>query len=317
VWKTALVTLLCLGLLSACDESTPTATPGRPTSLVEELEWAPVVLADRCPPIHQKLQFPPGGQLPKGASVVRLCNGPAVGGRTSGSPQRYDVPEDMLTTNVGALIDQVNHLRPVPPPPASNHGRLYCPANGGIAINLWFGYPDGTAASIAWHPYGCQWLRLAPGLAAEGGRDVLASYANALAAQREGAHVLAHPPAPRCDPRAQPSSPLGYQALTHLAGVRICVLGRDEEPGVLVPGREVQRINREIGPRHAGGCVEPHGFLWLRATTTNGDHVDLYPDGCSFTLPVLPATQEPYPSWRPSKALARALERLVPDGIER
>jgi hypothetical protein len=248
--------------------------------------------------------------LPKGANVVRLCNGVAVGGETSGAPSRYDMPSDILTTDVDSLIEQVNRLQP-PASPTANDGRIYCPADGGIAINFWFGYPDGTAAATTWHPYGCRLLRLGPGRTVEGGQSVLAGFAERLAQQREGSRFVADPPAPGCDPRAQPTSPLGYGSLGDLSGIRICVVGRSG-PGAKVPAALVRRINRQTDPRHGGrGCVD-RGRLWLRATTGFGDHVDFYPDGCAWTLPVLPGTPDPYPSWRPSRSLARALRHLAP-----
>jgi hypothetical protein len=320
VWKTALVTLLCLGLLSACEDSTPTepkaaATPGRPSSLVQDLAWAPVVLADRCPPIHQRLLFPPGGTLPKGANVVRLCNGRSTPGLGPG--YRYDVPADVLTSDIDSLIEQVNGLEPPRPPPSGQ--RVYCADDGGTAINFWFGYPDGTAAAVSWQPFGCRLLRIAPDQAVNGGRDLLSAYAKALASQRASSHFLAMPAAPHCSPGVQPTSPLGAASLGTLANVTYCVsVPHRGWREAKVPRRLIRRINDEAVAGHRGhGCPERRA-PWLRATTTSGDEVVFYPAiHCAWTLPVLPDTPERYPSWRPSKKLAHALKRLPLQEVRR
>jgi hypothetical protein len=105
-------------------------------------------------------------------------------------------------------------------------------------------------------------------------------------------------------------TPLGTAILGDLAHVTAC---RSTPDGSLLPvplpQRLVRRINHEAVAGHRGhGCAHRVG---MRATTANGDSFVFFPAGrCSWTLPVLPGTLDPYPSWRPSISLARALNRL-------
>jgi len=308
MWKAVLTALVVLGPFSACDDSGPAATPDRPASLVHQLDWSPVVLADGCPPIDQRLLFPPGGVLPKGANVVRLCNGRQT--PKLGAAYRYDMPSDVLATGIDGLIDQVNRLQPPEPLPSGQ--RRYCADDGGTDVNFWFGYPDGTAAAITWHPYGCRWLQLSPNRSVEGGRDLLASYADALAAQRQTTRIPSMPPAPHCTPSVQPTSPLGTGALGALANVTYCVsIPHRGWREAKVPRALVQRISEEVATGHQGDGCPSRRAPWLRATTTTGDHLVFYPAlHCSWTLPVMPDTREPFPSWRPSKDLAHDLKAL-------
>ena len=311
---TRLMICLAVALLvvTGCDTS-PTQVPrpasARPTSLVQDLAWAPVVLADRCPPVRKRLPFPPGGHLPDGANLVRLCNGPTIPDLKRN--YRYDVPEDVLTSSdVNRLIDQVNRLELPPAPPSGQ--RAYCADDGGTAIDFWFGYPDGTAAAVRWEPFSCRLLQVAKDRKVEGGRDLLRSFAEALAKQRAGSHAVpSSPPPPHCSTEPRPRSPLGYPEVGDLAAVRLCVATRGGEREAWVPAHLVHRINEEIASGHRGrGCVR-QGAGSLSAMSSSVDHVMLFGTRhCGWTLPVLPDTGEPWPSWRPSTSLARALDRL-------
>jgi hypothetical protein len=240
---------------------------------------------------------------------VRLCNGPST--PKLGAGFRYDMPTDVLTTDVDSLIDQVNQLEPPPPPPSGQ--RVYCADDGGTAINFWFGYPEGTAAAVSWQPFGCRLLHVSPDRAVEGGRDLLAAFGHALATQRQGSHAIpSSPRPPHCSSEPQPKSPLGHQDLGELSHVRLCASDNHGWREVDVPTRLVGRINQEIADGQRGqGCVE-HGAVSFSAMTRNGDHVVFFGTRhCGWTLPVMPDTGEPWPSWRPSKSLARALDRLM------
>ncbi len=80
------------------------------------------------------------GEVPAGATVVRLCQGVGM---------EIEVPEEALTTDVDGLVDLVNGLAETDEP-------QICTNDYGQGYRLVFGYPDGSTFVVSSQLYGCR-----------------------------------------------------------------------------------------------------------------------------------------------------------------
>jgi hypothetical protein len=306
---------LCLAVFllmtTGCDGS-GTSRPAERPARIQDLAKAPVDLTKRCPNLHHKPLYAPEGRLPEGALSVRLCTGWVSKEYAAAAVflHSYDDPRDVLRQGVEELADRANALKPPPPPrPGVRH---YCSDVGGTPLEFWFAYPGGRAAVVRWEVGGCGYVHMGPHVGLVGGGELRDTFSRALAEQRSGQQAPRVRP-PRCNPSAQPLTALEASTLPPLAAATYCALDdRGRWRAAHVPDAVLREINREAVPGHQGSGCSSNPHAWLRARTTYGDRVDLYADGCRWTLPqgFAQGGDGPPGWWSPSPRLGHQLASL-------
>ena len=151
----------------------------------------PAGLDKSCPAWDAPIRYA-HGDLPKGASSVRLCPGPPI---VAHDGTIHDVgiqPPEVLTTRVDDLVGAVNGLEPLP-------AEIACPSDGGPRLTYWF--TDGDARAVAFENFGCENLIVGEGVERAEGNVVARLFTEALlATSRHVAAGVSHRGAslPRC-----------------------------------------------------------------------------------------------------------------------
>ncbi len=137
----------------------------------------PAGLEAGCPDPTTELRLP-GGDLPRGATRVRLCPGPSFVDN-HGSPVAPDIqgPVDMLTADVDELVALVNEQDDL-------DGELLCNSDAGPELVYWFGYPGGDWRAVQHGSYGCDVVRVGTRSRRLGGVELSLAFTEALLAQR-------------------------------------------------------------------------------------------------------------------------------------
>ena len=151
----------------------------------------PAGLEAGCPDPTAELRLP-GGDLPRGATRVRLCPGPSFVDN-HGSPVAPDIqgPVDMLTADVDELVALVNEQDDL-------DGELLCNSDAGPELVYWFGYPGGDWRAVQHGSYGCDVVRVGARARRLGGVELSLAFTEALLAQRPSAEPPVGVPAARC-----------------------------------------------------------------------------------------------------------------------
>ena len=237
----------------------------------------PVGLGTGCPEPSTALRFPEG-DLPAGATRVRLCPGPPLT-NYDGTAAFVDVqgPADLLTTDVDELVTLVNDQ-------ADADGDLVCSSDGGPEVAYWFGYGDGDWRAVQHGSYGCDVLRVGHRDRRLGGDDLALAFTEALLAQRAEADPPDTTPAVRClAPHHTPRTALARADLDVASALR-CVSTR---PGTVrtatLPAELVAQVNAELWPgvtqRSRQSCWTGNGE-WIEGVTAWGDLVAWAIDPC-------------------------------------
>jgi hypothetical protein len=234
-------------------------------------------LGSACPDPSTAPRFPEG-DLPAGATRVRLCPGPPLTGY-DGSRMAEDVqaPADLLRTGVDRLVALVNRQDDA-------DGDLLCNADAGPEVVYWFGYDDGEWRAVQHGSYGCDALRVGVRSHRLGGAQLALAFTESLLAQRaEGDPPPAITATACSDPHRTPRTALARADLEVTSALR-CVSTR---PGTVraarLPDALVQRVNAEIWPgvprRSRRACSTGNGE-WIEAVTAWGDRVAWAFDAC-------------------------------------
>lgn len=292
-----LVAVLTAGCSAA--ESEPTR--------VSESASVPAGLDAGCPAASTDLRFPEG-DLPTGATQVRLCPGPPQ----RQAPDVQAVP-DLLTTGVDDLVATVNDL-------ADLTEDVDCPFDGGPDLVYWFGYPGGDWRAVAVGAYGCRKLRVGADTERLGGIEVATAFVDALTTQRS----TASRPVVRSE--ATCGSPFGTSSMSPLPGrpveLATAVLCRSAGAyryrRAAAPPALLARINEDLlaGPVERPGRCGPPNPDWrtVEGFSVWGDRHTYVIDECGRVHPpygigLHPAGQEPDPRYV-DPGLAAALDRL-------
>jgi hypothetical protein len=151
----------------------------------------PTGLEAGCPDPTTELRFP-GGDLPRGATRVRLCPGPSsLDNHDSPAVPDIQGPVDLLTADVDELVELVNEQDDL-------DGELLCNSDDGPELVYWFGYPGGDWRAVQHGSYGCDVVRVGPRARRLGGVELSRAFTEALLAQRPSAEPPVGVPAARC-----------------------------------------------------------------------------------------------------------------------
>ena len=237
----------------------------------------PAGLNKSCPAWDAPIRYA-HGDLPKGASSVRLCPGPPI---VAHDGTIYDVgiqPPEVLTTRVDDLVGAVNGLEPLP-------AEIACPSDGGPRLTYWFAYPDGDARAVTFENFGCENLIVGEGVERAEGNVVARLFTEALLSQR----AATSPPvsaieAPHCrGVHAQPGTVLPHDPVD-LASASLCAeAGSYRVRGAEVPVELLAELERGLLAEKAGwdGCVQPpRRFAVVLGYTHWGDLVRYSIDAC-------------------------------------
>jgi hypothetical protein len=167
--------LLVTSLLAGC--SPAGSGPSAPPERVVEPAQVPAGLESGCPDPVSDLRLPEG-DLPTGATKVRLCPGPPQldGQGDQLEPGIQAVPE-LLTTDVDVLVAAVNDEEDLTED-------VECTFDGGPDVTYWFGYPDGDWRAVRLGAYGCHQLTVGIGRVRLGGTELATTFVEALTSQR-------------------------------------------------------------------------------------------------------------------------------------
>jgi hypothetical protein len=271
------LTVLALLLLAACGGQSRADTTSAPV---------PAGLETRCPERTTELRFPQG-DLPAGATQVRLCPGPPM---TVDDPPgtAIQAPADLLTSGVRELVDLVNEQEAV-------EGGLECTSDEGPVLAYWFGYPDGEWRAVQLDSYGCNVLTLGHDLLRRGGTELATAFTEALVTQRDSQEAPGTTQQATCpaSPHSIPHSGLVLGEV-ELASAAWCVSPR---PGqvreVAIPPDLVQRLGAGLWPGMAtksrGPCTEAVSS-WIEGRTAWGDAVSYGIGPCGDIYPLHGAT---------------------------
>lgn len=237
----------------------------------------PAGLDAGCPDAGTGLRFPEG-DLPAGATRVRLCPGPPLTGH-DGSRVAGDVqgPADLLTSGVDDLVSLVNDQDDV-------DGDQLCNSDAGPEVAYWFGYAGGDWRAVQHGSYGCDALRVGERAHRLGGDDLALAFTEALLAQRAAAGPPDTTVVAQClSPHHTPRSALARADLD-VASARRCVSTR---PGTVrtawLPSEMVARVNADLWPgvthRSRRACTTVNGE-WIDGVTAWGDRVAWAIDAC-------------------------------------
>lgn len=267
----------------------------------------PAGLETGCPAPATALRFA-GGDVPSGATRVRLCPGPPILDN-HGSPVVPDVqgPVDLLTTDVDELVALVNEQDDL-------DGEQMCSSDSGPELVYWFGYPGGDWRAVQHGSYGCDLLTVGPRAHRLGGAELSLAFAEALLAQRPSTEPPAHVPAARClPPYETPRSALA-SADADLASATFCVSPRpDTVRTAHLPPELLERVDAGLWPGVAERSRWPcttGGSQWIEGVTSWGDRVAWGIDGCGLLYPLHGASVLPYERQYLSPELDAALATL-------
>lgn len=248
----------------------------------------PEGLQSGCPGPTAELRFPEG-DLPEGATRVRLCPGPPLTDY-DGNPIGTEIqaPTDLLTNAVTELVDLVNGQEDV-------EGGLECTSDQGPVLAYWFGYPGGDWRAVQFDSYGCNVLTLGQDRRRRGGTELSTAFTEALVAQRAGqkAPDLTQQAACPASPIAIPRSALVLGEV-ELATAAWCVNPRAQQVReVAIPADLVQQLNAGLWPglatKSRWPCTEAVPS-WIEGLTPWGDVVGYGIGPCGDIYPLHGAT---------------------------
>lgn len=281
--------LLAALLLTGCSpaESGP-AEPPEPSPV-------PAALEADCPDPTTALSLPEG-DLPSGATKVRLCPGPPQ----PHVPDVQAVPE-LLTTDVDDLVDTVNGLDDLTE-------AVDCTFDGGPDLVYWFGYPDGDWRAVELGAYGCRTLRVGVDILRLGGIEVATTFVGALMTQRATASPPDVPAGATCGGVFGTStlSPLPARPVALATAVLCRSAGAYRYRQAEVPPALLARINEDLltGPaERPGRCGPPHpNWRTVEGLSVWGDRHTYVIDECDRVHPpygvgLHQAGQEPDPTY--------------------
>ena len=306
--------LLVVGALGACGDDVPARDAAREgagtvdPALVAEL-------AEGCPSWDADVPYP-AGDLPEGATSVRLCPGKPI----ITFDGRYDVAgiqgTEPLTTDVAAVADAFNAL---PAAPAEQ----YCTADGGPRQTYWFTYRDDRVAAVVFERFGCRAVLTGEQRPREEGNRLAVAYSDALLAQR----AEAEPPdldlaQPGC--RALTTTPTTTLpvALADVVRATVCLsagtwrveevpLGSAELERFLAAVEDAPATSLEEAPCRDDGSIR---FTTFMVVTRWGDQTQLHLDPCGrLTLPRDPRQTSGAAAETPVRLLTPALRDLLDD----
>lgn len=244
----------------------------------------PPGLENECPDPGVAPRFP-GGDLPRGATRVRACPGPApvTGGAEAPLAATVQPPRDLLTTGVDRLVGLVNAQEDV-------GTDLLCTADAGPEVVYWFGYAQDEWRAVQHGSYGCDLLTTGRQDQRLGGDALAREFATALVAQRQEA--AAPETTARAICRAPYPTPRTALAAADLdvVSARRCVMTR---PGTVrsatLPPDLLARVNADLWPGVdersrrlcASGSTE-----WIEGVTAWGDLVAWAVDACGGLHPL-------------------------------
>ena len=240
----------------------------------------PPGLDSGCPDPGAATRFP-GGDLPRGATRVRVCPGPAA--VPGDDPLTVQAPRDLLTTDVERLVGVVNDQEDV-------GNDLLCTADTGPEVVYWFGYPQDEWRAVQHGSYGCDLLTTGHEDQRLGGEALAREFAAALVAQRQEEAAPATTARAVCRaPYPTPRTALADADLD-VVSARRCVMTR---PGTVrsatLPPDLLARVNAELWPGVdertrrlcASGSTE-----WIEGVTAWGDLVAWAVDACGGLHPL-------------------------------
>jgi hypothetical protein len=246
----------------------------------------PAGLERGCPEPTTELRFPEG-DLPEGATWVRLCPGPPPTDDSAIGTQ-IQAPTDLLTDGVAELVDLVNGQQAVA-------GGNDCTSDEGPVLAYWFAYPGGDWRAVRFDSYGCNILTVGQDLRREGGAELATAFTEALLTQRDGREApditeLATCPA---SPVAIPRTGLVLGA-AELASAAWCVSPRAQQVReVAIPPDLVQQLSVGLWPglttRSRRPCTEA-APSWIEGRTPWGDAVSYGIGSCGDIYPLHGAT---------------------------
>lgn len=252
-------------------------------SRAESRAPVPAGLDAGCPSAQTQVRLP-GGDLPTGATRVRLCpgapltdfNGDPIGGTIQG-------PADLLTTDVGELVALVNAQPGV--------GRnTMCNSDAGPELVYWFGYPGGDWRAVQFGSYGCNLLTIGEDLRREGGVEFASAFTDSLVSQREGQATPRTGQAVACPawPGVNPHSALMLPDV-ELSVATWCISPRAPRVREAAVSPDlVSRLTAELWPglpTRTHTCGEA-AFSWIEALTPWGDSVGYSIDSCGEIHPL-------------------------------
>jgi hypothetical protein len=262
-----------------------------------------------CPPVMDAVRYPDGGDLPSGATGVRLCPGrPIIAYDGTVLGVGVQPPVDVLTTRVSELIDAVNSLRAPGPD-------LACPDDGGPRLNYWFLYPDGDARAVTFELFGCDLLYAGPQDLRADGATVPRLFAEALAQQREASTPTDEPTSqPTCDGLMTEGSTALPRIPADLRRVTVCVVDgpRTVQP-VPLPDDVAARLEHELNTATGvpPGCPDvDHQPATIVATNAWGDRLTYSLEPCGLVYVGRAA------GWPRDSELALALSSSLLDDID-
>ena len=243
----------------------------------------PSGLVDGCPSTKTQVRFPEG-DLPSGATRVRLCPGAPLsdydGNPLGGAIQG---PADLLTTGVAELVTLVNDQPAV-------ERNTPCNADAGPELVYWFGYPGGDWRAVQLGSYGCNLLTVGEDLRREGGVELATAFTEALVDQREDQSAPDPGGTVSCPawPGANPRSALVLPDVD-LSVATWCVSPRSPRVRAAVaPPDLVSALNAELWPglpSRTHPCGEA-ALSWIEAMTPWGDSVGFSIDSCGEIHPL-------------------------------
>ena len=227
-------------------------------------------LAVRCPDADVEPQFPPGGQMPTGATQVRLCNhtGDRLMGEVGHPELDYRVPADALTSNVDRVVRAVN-AAPVPPPEDPEEGRTFCAGVGAPTQVLWFSYPE-TDLAVTYNAGAC--LGLTVGLPPDReGHEVAETFGDELWAQRAGRRPPDSHPRASCWPTVVEETPLALSDRLDLVDAVVCDYPRGGRVRqARLPAEALEAVNADFSPAEGDAPARCPPRM-LRGVTAWGD----------------------------------------------
>lgn len=267
----------------------------------------PAGLETGCPAPTTALRLA-GGDLPSGATRVRLCPGPPILD-THGSPVVPDVQGsvDLLTTDVDELVALVNEQEDL-------DGEQMCNSDSGPELVYWFGYPGGDWRAVQHGSYGCDLLRVGPRTHRLGGVELSLAFADALLAQRPSSEPPAHVPVARCLPQYETPRSALASADADLDSATWCVSPRpDTVRTAPLPPELLHQVDAGLWPGVAERSRWPcttGGSQWIEGVTPWGDRVAWGVDACGLLFPLHGASVLPYERQYLSPELDAALAAL-------
>ena len=270
----ALALVVVALLLAACGGRSAADSPPAPV---------PAGLEEGCPEPTTELRFP-GGDLPPGATQVRLCPDPLLtdyNGESIGVA--IQAPADLLTTGVAQLVTLVNGQPGV-------ERSTPCNADAGPELVYWFGYPGGDWRAVQLGSNGCNHLTVGEDLRREGGVELATAFTEALVSQREDEPAPGPGGAVSCPawPGVNPHSALVLPDVD-LSVATWCVSPRSPRVREAVaPPDLVSKLTAELWPglpTRTHPCGEA-ALSWIEALTPWGDSVGFSIDSCGEIHPL-------------------------------